>query len=163
MELNKMYSRYGTITFNNEQIQDITKRFVFLSESTPTGISVLTDYIIKGWKSPEDIAYDLYGSCDYVWILLLCNNIINPFEDWLRTDEEMEEYIANKYGSKADDIHHYEYEGIIYWDKPNAIIGKSVTSVTNSQYEFDRNEKKRKIKVVIPSIIPYIDEMLETV
>lgn len=153
-----MYSNYGTIEFNNELIQDITKRYVLLSESTSTGNSIFIDYIIKEWKSPENIAYDLYGSCDYVWVILLCNNIINPFEDWLRTAEELDEYIKNKYGDKADEIHHYEADGVLYWTRvPGA------QAITNSQYEYDRNEKKRKIKVAVPEVISRIEEMLRQI
>lgn len=150
-----MFQYYGTIDYKTEKIQDITTRYIISAKTTTTGYPAIVDYIIKDWKSPENIAYDLYGSCDYVWIILLCNNIVNPFEDWLRTNEEMELYINAKYGDKKDDINHYELDGIIYWNPiPNAV------AVTNSQYEYDRNEKKRKIQVLLPEAISVIEDLI---
>ena len=83
---------------------------------------------------------------------------INPFTDWLLTNEELEELITQKYGDKANAVHHYELNGIVYTEKtPNAIV------VTNAQYEYDKNEKKRKIKVLPASVIPTIEEAMKKV
>lgn len=153
-----MYETYGTIDFNGETIQDITTRYILDAKTNEYGISMFIDYIIKDWESPENIAYDLYGSCDYVWVILLCNDIVNPFTEWLMTNEEMEDLIELKYGDHAHDVHHYELEGVIYWDP---IIG--ATPVTNSEYEYDKNEKKRKIKAVPPDVISQIEEALRRV
>lgn len=150
-----MYKNYGTIDYNGINIQDITTRYIISAKFNESNTSMIIDYIIKDWESPETIAHKLYGSCDYAWIILLVNNIINPYTDWLRTNDEMEEYIFNKYGSNLNDIHHYEYNGLIYYDP---IIGS--TPVTNSEYEYDKNEKKRKIKVIPPEYLSQVENML---
>lgn len=153
-----MYQYYGTIVYNHETIQDITTRFILKPKSNGFGITSFLEYLIKDWESPENIAYKLYGSCEYVWVILLCNDIINPFTDWLLTNEELEELIAQKYGDKANAVHHYELNGIVYTEKmPNAIV------VTNAQYEYDKNEKKRKIKVLPANVIPTIEEAMKKV
>ena len=95
-----MYDTYGTIDFNGENIQDITTRYIIEARTNEYGISMLIEYMIKDWESPENIAYDLYGSCDYAWIILLCNDIVNPFTDWLMTNEEMEEIVSFKKDSE---------------------------------------------------------------
>lgn len=150
-----MYDTYGTIDFNGENIQDITTRYIMEARTNEYGISMLIEYMIKDWESPENIAYDLYGSCDYAWIILLCNDIVNPFTDWLMTNEEMEEMIELKYANHKRDIHHYELDGHIYWTN---ILG--ATPVSNAEYEYDKNEKKRIIKAVPPDVINQIEEAL---
>lgn len=150
-----MYDTYGTIDFNGENIQDITTRYIMEARTNEYGISMLIEYMIKDWESPENIAYDLYGSCDYAWIILLCNDIVNPFTDWLMTNEEMEEMIELKYSTHKRDIHHYELDGHIYWTN---ILG--ATPVSNAEYEYDKNEKKRIIKAVPPDVINQIEEAL---
>lgn len=152
-----MYSKYGTIKFDNKIIQDISSRFV-LNTNKDTGLNIFVNYIIKDWESPENIAYKLYGSCDYAWIILLANNIINPYTDWLLTNDELEEYIDNKYGDTASDIHHYEANGLIYYEPVTGAV-----SVTNSEYEYDKNEKKRKIYVVHPDALQQVINSLDKV
>lgn len=153
-----MFDTYGTIVFQGETIQDITTRYILEAKTNEYGTQMFQEYIIKDWEAPEIIAYKLYGNCDYVWIIFLCNNIVNPFTDWLLTEDEMEEFVADKYGDKARDIHHYELNGLIYRDP---VVG--ATPVSNSAYEYDKNEKKRKIRVVPASVIRNIEEALRKV
>ena len=80
---------------------------------------------------------------------------MDPFYDWLLKEEELRYYIEKTYGNKMHDAHHYELNGIIYKDYvPNSI------KVSNLQHEFDMNEKKRKIKVIIPSFINKVRDAL---
>ena len=71
-----MYESYGTIVFDGKVIQDITTRYTIAAKTDSQNLPLFLDYIIKGWESPENIAYKLYGSCNYAWIILLSNNII---------------------------------------------------------------------------------------
>ena len=150
-----MYQNYGTVAWNNEQLQDITARYVLKMKSGIDGFPMLTEYIIKGHTTIENLAYDLYGNCDYAWVIMLANNIVNPFTDWLMTDDELAEYIDNVYGDAKWDVHHYELNGLIYWEP---IMGS--TPVTNWAYEYDKNEAKRKIQIV-PKV--YLNTLLEQI
>ena len=153
-----MYESYGTIVFDGKVIQDITTRYTITAKTDSQNLPLFLDYIIKCWESPENIAYKLYGSCNYAWIILLSNNIINPYTDWLLTSDELDEYIKNKYGSHAKDIHHYELDNIIYYEP---VMGS--TPVTNTEYEYDKNEKKRKIRVVYPSLLNQVEYIFKKV
>lgn len=153
-----MYSNYGTIQFNNELIQDISTRFILNAKTSVNNVPLFLDYIIKDWESPENIAYKLYDSCDYAWIILLANNIINPYTDWLLSNDELEEFIYNKYKNRSSDIHHYEYNGLIYYEP---IMG--ATPITNYEYEYDKNEQKRKIRVVYPELLSQVVDALNKV
>jgi hypothetical protein len=93
-----------------------------------------------------------------VWVILALNNIVNPFEDWLLSDEEVKDRIKKKYGSKLHDAHHYEQDGILYTSLPEIKEGKPITKITNYEYEMAENEKKRTIKVLYPHLLSTIEK-----
>ena len=57
-----------------------------------------------------------------------------------------------------NDIHHYELDNIIYYEP---VMGS--TPVTNTEYEYDKNEKKRKIRVVYPSLLNQVEYIFKKV
>lgn len=157
-----MYRNYPIIEFNNEYIRDITRRISISDLAKENQNSIYFLHEIKTWKRIEDIAYDFYGSCDYYWLIMIANNIVDPFNDWLYKEEDLQDYIYKTYGkweeqggkkiwvSTAGDVHHYE-------DKERGIVMKKAFSggkaVSNYEYEVSRNEQKRIIKVIYPSLV----------
>ena len=79
-------NEYPKITYGSDILTDISRRFIIENIKTSSSEDIYFDYLIKNWKSPENLAYDFYGSCDYVWAILIINNIVNPFDDWLLSD-----------------------------------------------------------------------------
>lgn len=65
--------------------------------------------IIEG-ETPEMIAYRVYGSTQYHWVVSLINNITDPLVDWPKEYANLVRFIIDKYGSiasAAGSIHHY--------------------------------------------------------
>lgn len=153
-----MMNEYPKITYGSDILTDISRRFIIENIKTSSSEDIYFDYLIKNWKSPENLAYDFYGSCDYVWAILIINNIVNPFEDWLLSDSEIKERIKSKYPNTMYDIHHYEKNGIIYAKEVDGAI-----PITNYDYEMDKNEKKRKIKVIYPEIVKNMEQSIKSV
>ena len=56
-------------------------------------------YDILEHDTPESIAYNYYGSANYHWVILLVNEMTDPFWDWPMGTNQFEQYIINKYGS----------------------------------------------------------------
>lgn len=68
-------------------------------------------YFIKDGDTPENIAHRYYGSVDFYWIILLCNNIIDPVRSWPKNYISFLNYINDAYGTiplAQTTIHHYE-------------------------------------------------------
>lgn len=152
-----MYDKFGYINFNGIEITDISKQIKIISQSDIYGTPIYKEYIIDYWESPENIAYNFYGSCDDVWAILVINDIVNPFSDWLMKPDELIEYIKDKYGEEhINDIHHYEKNDIIYSTNEEGSV-----PITNFQYESDLNEKRRKIKIIRPELLSSIKESIE--
>lgn len=118
----------------------------------------LDSYYVEEGETPEIIADKLYGSPTYHWIILLVNNIVNTFEEWPRTQEEMVSYLNRKYGSgNLTAVHHYSITGsdpeiIVDYDAASIIDGTH-TAVTNLDYETKLNEEKKQIYTLKPQYV----------
>ena len=69
-----------------------------------------TKYKIIGDERPDQVAYKIYGSQYYDWIVLLSNNIINLIEEWPLSQQAFSNYMTHKYGNEGqfNEAHHYE-------------------------------------------------------
>ena len=120
-------------------------------------------YTIKTGESPTSLAYDYYGAVEYVWLIFLVNDIVDPYYDWPMDDNIFNQYITNKYGSVADAMNlaagaYYRNPNYSYWMTKTTYENISSsertgwTVVSNYDYEVYRNEEKRKIKLLDRSI-----------
>lgn len=114
---------FPTVEINGLKMKDISRRFIIKWIESRHSKPYWFEYRIQGWKSIENVAYDFYGSCDYVWAVMVVNNIVHPIHDWLKTDEEVMDYTIKKYGAtNIHSVHHYEYEGLKYTTKLKTLI-----------------------------------------
>jgi len=79
---------------------DILRRVAF-NDRTKEELAVYESYYIEDDDTPDIVAAKLYGNPEYHWIVLLFNNIVNPFYEWPLRDEALEKYIDYKYQGKA--------------------------------------------------------------
>jgi hypothetical protein len=126
-------------------------------------------YLIPESERPDITAFKIYGDVKYTWLIFLINSIYDPIFDWPLNSREFGNYVKNKYGSlnaAKNGIHHYEKivrqrieatgtsEAI-----PLACLEVDVTTynaldaadrqiVYCYNWEVDRNEAKREIKLI---------------
>jgi len=72
-------------------------RRISLTETAKNESSVFLSYDVKDGEKPEHIAERVYGSADMHWIILLCNEIIDPYNDWYKSQNALEQYTSKKY------------------------------------------------------------------
>lgn len=109
----------------------------------------LQSYYIKDGETPDIVANNIYGSSKYHWVILIVNDIVNPYEEWPRREAELFSYTESKYGTgKALLDHHYRLTSntdiMVDYD-PAKIISGEIESVSNYDFELDLNESKRQI------------------
>jgi len=56
-------------------------------------------YKVPQGHRPDKVAYDLYGKSEYLWVIYLFNDIIDPFYDWVLSEDDFNEMIKEKYGT----------------------------------------------------------------
>lgn len=104
--MSNYFDQMPIINYNGYQVRDLTRRNRFL----PVSISnpyLFLPYTITDEDRPEDIAYYYYGSTDYTWLVLLANNIIDPYHDWPLKEDDFYQYLIKKY-EKASGKKSYE-------------------------------------------------------
>lgn len=139
-------------------------------------------YNIPGDEQPYHVAHRIYRTASYDWILLLTNNITNVYTQWPLSQREFEIMMRKKYGTKQDEIHHWETKEIMFNDnvlvKPGIIVNRDYTfkrpdgviisnqglvkPVSNYEYEYSINEKKRQIYILNPAVLDRFIAEMET-
>ena len=196
---------------NIQLVTNILARSTFLREIA-NNTSIAYEYNVKESDTAEIVAHKVYGDAYRGWIILLFNNIINPFYDWPLKNDAFDNYITKKYGQNIDTaratIHHYEkettkksiYNGLLIdeevttqiiseyqlnyttgqitpaalptvADTSVAVSSETITyptytltidivnkAVSNYTYEFNENEKKRKIKILDEKFVQRVED-----
>ena len=92
IDLSPLFTDYG-IDFTNDQLTKIKIKNIFevvkLDFKTFKNSKVFQTYVIQDNDTPEDIAKKFYGSVEYWWIVLISNNIKQPFTEWLLTETQL--------------------------------------------------------------------------
>lgn len=96
----KYFENFPQITYDGRKVRDITRRNRFLKTLT-TNPYVFLPYTIKEGERAEDIANDYYGSVDYVWLVYMANNIIDPYHEWPMDQRTFQNYIIDKYREQS--------------------------------------------------------------
>lgn len=129
-------------------VKDISQN-VRVRKEILANVTLYDEYDIRDGETPEIIAEKIYGSPQYHWVIMLCNEKYNYVDDFPLPIPELEAYIYNKYGSVqgANATHHYvDANGFI-------VDSTHGTPVSNYDYEFMNNETKRRIKLIAPSLL----------
>ena len=135
-------------------------------------------YSIPESERPDITAYKAYGNVKYTWLIFLINDMTDPIFDWPLNSREFGAYIKNKYGTQATakgGVYHYEKivrtrteatgvseaipEATIEVDETtyDALDVNDRKIVYCYDWEVDRNEAKRDIKLIVRK---YVQDIL---
>lgn len=118
----------------------ILRRFKF-REKVKSLIQEWEQHVVSDNETPELVSMRFYGETKYHWLILLFNDITDPFTEWVMDSNTLERYVARKYDD-PNGVHHYEKNGrVVPASVENAVL------VTNRQYEILVNEFHRRIRV----------------
>ena len=106
--------QYQNFLINSTGSQDyLLMKNIFLRgkmrDDLKNNFTLFQQYSIKGDERPDEIAYDVYGSPNYDWVVLITAGIITYQNDYPLTSQELYDYTLNKYGVEGmSGINHYE-------------------------------------------------------
>jgi len=132
--------RFGDDKSSPLLMTHILRRFKFNTKIKEL-VSEWTYYEIQENETPEMVAMKFYNDPTLHWVILMFNDIIDPFTDWPIPSESMNEY-ATKLFEDINDIHHWELGGrAVPANTPNSIPVKNIVFLERV------NEFNRRIKV----------------
>ena len=144
-------------------VTNLLKR-VALRTKVRTNAALFDTYNVKEGQTPVMIADKLYGDPNLHWIVMYVNNITDRYHQWPLTTPQFLAFINDKY-SNPDGLHHYEITQTSGDTTVTIDIGTDNTEhsgasiVTNREYEEERQDELRKIRLLNPIYIePFVDE-----
>ena len=164
-----VYVRTSSYRQNNVDPFTLAKnifRRIKIRENLDDIILGFDQYTVKNNQRPDQVALDIYGNMQYDWVVLLVNNIINIYEEWPMSEDELERYIDSTYEEDADSVHHWVTQRITdlkgrilvkedrivpedytYTRPDGTIIAKeeTVRPVSVYDHEASKNDQKRNI------------------
>lgn len=157
------FSKFDQIKFKGKSITNITNS-ILLKYRPMDNATLYTYHTVVEGETAESLADHYYRNAKDHWVILLLNNIVDPYFDWALPMQELESMIIQKYGvDGANRIHH------LYNLDTGKIVDQLETSkfvssdgeisvplpfnynpVTNREFETNKNDEKRKIKILAP-------------
>lgn len=159
---------YAVDDYDSLTAIDITKRIKVTEYVKRTSLLSARSYFIQDGELPEHISYKLYSKPTYAYTILLINEIHNIFEEWPRSNKQFIKYIEDKYGSvaasKATSSYWFDGDGVQmsldYWQ---TVDDNRKYALSNYAYEEELNNKKKEIRVLLPSIIPRMETAIQEI
>ena len=158
-----------TSAYDYDQVKNIFKRAV-LREDVLNSYFQFDQYLIEGDDRPDNVASKVYGDANLDWIVLTTNNVINVRDEWPMSQNDLQNYLTNKYTTaELSYVHHYETlkivdssqkliqpkgitveEGhsITFIDRGVSKTESKVEAITYLQHEINLNDQKREINVL---------------
>lgn len=160
---------------------DILRRVKF-TQKTKRSRQGTIPYTIQDGDTPENVAARFYGASNLHWVVLLINDMVNPYYDWPLSVRNLEKFITRKYGEGFEnDTKHVQLlnSGIIV-DIPDALLlengepllidegplsgeqllifdgqefNEPLALITNRQFEIQKNEERREIVLLRPQFV----------
>src|SRR5690606_22834768 len=96
--MRQFFKNHPIITYNGQQVRNIFLTAKLTKQALGDTLSLLP-YTVQEGETPTTVAYDYYGSVDYTWLVLFSNNILDPYTQWVKTEEQFHEHLIKVYGS----------------------------------------------------------------
>jgi len=149
--MSEYFKEFPLTTYNNVLAKNITLRTKFL-EKIKSDATLFYSYTVDDGQTADSLAYDYYGDSNYVWIIYLTNNIIDPYYEWPLNTIEFESFIIQKYGSRAEALSetvYYKKKQLDYYVNiyTNEYILASVYSPAVNGYQFTKVTIDEDIKI----------------
>lgn len=165
------FKNFPLVQYGDHALRNIILKAKFAKELVQS-YDAFYPYTIKAGESPTSLAFDYYGSVEYVWLIFVVNDIIDPYYDWPLEQDIFDEYIIKKYGSLANAMNiangiYYRNPNYSHWmtkttyENISSTERTGWTAVANYDYEMYKNEEKRQIKLLDRSIAADISFELE--
>ena len=171
--------QYDSVGAGNPKIVTNLLRRVAVRAKVKTNTLMFDTYDVKEGETPEIIAHKLYGDSELHWIVLLVNDVTDRYHQWPMSAAQFQQFINEKYldsdgNPNPSGIHHYEIaqssgdttKKIEVYANSALYTGDTdfyatATPITNLEYEEDRQDQLRQIRLLDPKFVPQFVEEFE--
>lgn len=167
-----LFSYFPSVDYDGKATTDIFRNYRFYFNRVIPKYKPRT-YQLTGTLRPEQLAEVLYGNQQYYWVILMLNDVFDPFYGWITDQETAYQAAIQRYSNVGGEqvLYHVDGQGTRYYnlvEDPNAsgnwydkgdknfrYLQYRGTLVPVDIYEDAvlQNEAKRTIKIINPADI----------
>ncbi|UYD57409.1 baseplate wedge protein [Aeromonas phage B614] len=164
-----IFSFFDPISYKGIETTDIFKNYRAYFNRVVVKYKPIVHWI-NGSPRPEMIAHELYGNQQLYWVILMLNNVYDPFYGWITSQDAAYEYASQQYPVNQV-VYHVDNKGEKYWnlvedpDFPGHWYDKGDKGKLHIQYvgalravdsleaQVTENETRRRIMIISPADI----------
>ena len=146
-------------------VKDITLN-IRIRKEILNNVSIYEDFDITDGDTPERIADRVYGNATYHWLIMLCNDRFDYANDFPLSQAQLQEYVDIKYGVGNADTQHMLFGKMHFETSEGKVVDADhpfATPISNYEYEFAENERKRRIRLIHPKLVDRIVMEIENI
>jgi hypothetical protein len=159
---------YDAVGNSDPKIVTHLLKRVALHSKASESVALFDTYDVRNGETPEMIAHKYYDDAEYHWVILLVNNITDRYHQWPMNTRQFLAHLDERYDN-VDAVHHYEINqvsgdtsvkiniGITNIDIDGNTIADA-TLITNREYEEEKQDVLRKIRLLDPE---YLEQFVE--
>jgi len=162
----------ATGTGQTKDVKNLLRR-VAVRQKVKTNALFYDTYDVKQGETPESIADKLYDDPELHWVVLLVNEVTDRYHQWPMSYAQFLQFVNDKYAD-PNGVHHYEIaqssgdttKKIEVYANSALYTGdtdfySNATTVTNIEYEDNRQDELRKIRLLDPKFVSQFVEEYE--
>lgn len=96
--MSSFFSFFPSTLFNDKVATNVIAKVRF-KESVLKNAALFYPYNVEDNERPDQIAERYYGDARYDWVVYMSNNIVDPYYDWPRSDDEINKLLIDKYST----------------------------------------------------------------
>jgi hypothetical protein len=97
--MGKYFNRFPLVDYNGTPAKNILARADF-TDQAKKDIYLNFDYVLQeGSTRPDILSFNYYNSSQYDWLIYMANEIVDPYHDYYKSQQDFKNYIVGKYGS----------------------------------------------------------------
>lgn len=164
------YLSYDMLDDNSFRASVNIMQRIKIRDVIKTEMLEMYEYLVKDGERIEDIAHRYYGWTGYHWIIMLANDIYDPYRDWPLSYEDFVAFIRGQYTTPQLDgliysyqtLHHYEdIHGVqIDFDTYVKTPANERKRVTLYEFLVNENDKKRSIRLIDKKYTTMLEDQL---
>lgn len=95
----KYFDRFPLVSYNDSVAKNLLTRVDF-TPATRKDIYSKFDYVLdEAIFRPDLVSDTYYGSPFYDWLIYMQNNVIDPYHDFYKSEQDVQKMVISKYGS----------------------------------------------------------------
>jgi hypothetical protein len=162
----------ATGTGQTKDVKNLLRR-VAVRQKIKTNALFYDTYDVKQGETPESIADKLYDDPELHWVVMLVNEITDRYHQWPMSYAQFLQFVNDKY-TDPNGVHHYEIaqssgdttKTIEVYANSALYSGdtdfyNSATTITNIEYEENRQDELRRIRLLDPRFVTQFVEEFE--